>query len=175
MNRGRAVEALRRLHFRIGNIRKDAICKATTMLARTKSVIVVEDLHVKNMMANHRLAKSIGDAAMGELVHQLEYKAAWYGSRLIVADQWYPSTKRCSNCGHVKKSMRLSERTYRCEACGMTIDRDLNAARNLEQWPGVARTLKTPVEGGVQHPVTVARPPCESGTISLEGGPRWKS
>jgi putative transposase len=170
-NRRKAVEALRRVHYRIANTRRDAINKATTVLARTKSVIVVEDLMVRNMMANHSLAGSIADAAMAEVVRQLSYKSAWYGSRLVTADRWYPSTKRCSVCGRVKGRMDLSERTYHCDVCGLTMDRDVNAARNLEQWPGVARTLETPVEGGVQRPATVAKPPCEAGTTSLEGGP----
>jgi putative transposase len=170
-NRRKAMEALRHIHYRIANVRRDAINKATTTLAKTKSVIVVEDLGVRNMMANHRLAGSIADAAMAEVVRQLEYKTAWYGSRLIRADRWYPSTKRCSGCGQVKERMGLSERVFRCDVCGLTVDRDLNAARNLEQWPGVARTLETPVEGGVQ-PRMVAQPPGEAGTTSLGRGPR---
>jgi putative transposase len=170
-NRRKAIEALRRVHYSTANVRRDAINKATTTLAKTKSVIVVEDLGVRNMMANHRLPGSIADAAIGEVVRQLEYKTAWYGSSLVKADRWYPSTKRCSGCGYAKGQMSLSERTYRCDVCGLTIDRDLNAARNLEQWPGVARTLKTPVEGGVQ-PRLVVQPPCESGTTSLGRGPR---
>jgi putative transposase len=175
-NRRKAIGALRRVHYRIANARRDAINKATTKLAKTKSVIVVEDLGVGNMMANHSLAGSIADAAMSEMVRQLEYKTGWYGSRLIKAERWYPSTKRCSGCGHVKEQMGLSERTYYCDVCGLTIDRDLNAARNLEQWPGVARTLKTPVEGGVQRLMTAVQPPREAGTTSLYGGPRsWMS
>ena len=170
-NRKKALLALRRLHYRIVSTRKDVISKATTILARTKSIIVVEDLGVKNMLGNHYLAESITDASMAEVVYQLEYKTIWYGSRLVKADRWYPSTKRCSRCGNVKKHMDLSERIYHCEACGLTIDRDLNAARNLEQWPGVARTLETPVEGGVQ-PFHAVQPLHEAGTKSLEGGPR---
>jgi len=177
-NRWKAVQALRRKHYHVSCVRQDVINKATTMLAKTKSVIVVEDLNVRGMMANHRLARSIADAAWSVVVRQLKYKTAWHGSQLVVASPWYPSTKRCSACGHVKHHMALSQRTYHCEACGLAMDRDLNAARNLEQWPGVARTLtETPVEGGVQYLPTVAQPPGESGTISLEGrGPRpWMS
>jgi putative transposase len=173
-NRRKAVMALRRIHYRIACARADAINKATTMLARSKSTIVVEDLNVKGMMANHKLAKSIGDVSWSETIRQLEYKTTWYGSRLVKADRWYPSTKRCSRCGDVKEHMSLSERVYCCEACGLTTDRDLNAARNLEQWPGVARTLKTPVEGGVQ-PQLVAQPPSESGTTSPTGPGPWMS
>ena len=141
------------------------------MLARTKSIIVVEDLNVRNMMANHFLAKSIADVAMGETVRQLSYKAKWYGSTLVIDNEYFPSTKRCSRCGHVKGFMPLDERVYHCEACSLVIDRDLNAARNLAQWPGVARTLKTPVEGGVQPASQPVQLPYESGTTSLEGCP----
>lgn len=173
-NKKKAADALRRLHYRIANVRSDPIDKATTMLAKTKSVIVVEDLNVKNMMAYHSIAKSIADAAMGEVVRQLEYKTKWYGSRLVVAAKYYPSTKRCSRCGHVKDFVPLDERVYHCEVCGLVTDRDLNAARNLAQWPGVARTLKTPVEGGVQPAYQPVQLPYESGTTSLDRGPRPK-
>jgi putative transposase len=165
----KTVEAIRRLHYRIANVRKDVIEKATTMLARTKSAIVVEDLNVKGMMANPSLAKFIQDASWSLALRQLRYKTDWYGSRLVVAPRWYPSTRRCSKCGNIKERMNLSDRTYYCEVCGLVMDRDLNAARNLEQWPGVARTLKMPVKGSVGLPY-------ESGTTSLEGGPRpWIS
>jgi len=167
-NRRKAVEALARRCYHIACVRHDAISKATTLLARTKSVIVVEDLNVNEMMKNHNLAGSIADAAWSETFRQLKYKTLWCGSRLVLADRWYPSTKRCSKCGNVKEHMDLSERIYHCDICGLIIDRDLNAARNLEQWPGVARTLKTPVEGGVQ-PQMAAQPPYESGTISPTG------
>lgn len=161
-NRRRAVQRLARLHYRISNIRKDALHKATTSLATTKSMVVVEDLAVQNMMANHHLAKAIGDAGWSEFVRQLEYKSKWYGSKLIVADRFFPSTKRCSSCGGVKDSMPLDKRTFVCEFCGFTADRDLNAALNLEQWPSVGRILETPVEEGVQ--VARPQPSHESGT-----------
>ena len=164
--------------MRVRNTRLDVIRKFTTMLAKTKPVIVVEDLDVKNMMGNHHLARAIAYAAWGEALRQLQYKTRWYGSTLITADRWYPSTKRCSRCGHVKDAMPLKERTFNCEGCGLVVDRDLNAARNLAEWPGVARTLETPVEGGV-HSTAVTpliQPPSEAGTTSLERGPRsWMS
>ena len=142
--------------MRVANTRLDAIQKFTTMLAKTKPVIVLEDLDVKNMMGNHHLARAITDAAWGEMLRQLRYKTQWYGSALITADMWYPSTKRCSRCGHVKEEMPLGERFFHCEGCGLVSDRDLNAARNLAEWPGVARTLETPVEGGVQSTAKAA-------------------
>ena len=185
-NRKKAVDASRRLHYRIASVRGDAIDKATTTLAKTKSAIVVEDLNVKNMMAYHSIAKSIADAAMGEAVRQLGYKTKWHGSRQVLADEYYPSTRRCSRCRHVEDFVPLDDRVYHCEVCDLIIDCDLNAARNLAQWPGVARTLKTPVEGGVQPAQLVQLPyesgttsllvqlPYESGTTSFDGGPRQK-
>ncbi len=101
------------------------------MLAKTKSVIVVEDLSVRGMVRNHHLARSIADAGWGEFRRMLEYKTTWYRSPLVVAPRFDPSTKTCSTCGHVKAEMPLGQRVFRCEACGAEIDRDLNAARNL--------------------------------------------
>jgi putative transposase len=130
-NRAKAVLALARAHRRVRNQRLDALHKATTMLAKTKSVLVVEDLHVAGMLRNRHLAPSITDASWGEFHRQLAYKSVWYGSRLVVADRWYPSSKTCSGCGVVKSELSLSQRTFRCEGCGLVCDRDLNAARNL--------------------------------------------
>lgn len=130
-NRCKAVQKLARVHFRTSNIRKDALNKATTMLTKTKSLIVIEDLAVANMLGC-RLAKSLSDASLSEFRRQLEYKANWYGSKVVVADRYYPSTKRCSHCGSVKESMTLSERVYECQSCGFMADRDFNAALNLK-------------------------------------------
>jgi putative transposase len=122
---------LARCEFRIASIRGDAQHKATTRLARTKSVIGVESLNVAGLLKNHCLAKQLADAGLGELFRQLKYKARWYGGMVVEADPFFPSTKRCSNCGTVKGEMPLSERTYKCEICGFEADRDLNAALNL--------------------------------------------
>ncbi len=134
------------------------------------------DLLARVGSGSHHLARAIADAALGATVRQLRYKTRWYGSTLITADRWYPSTKRCSRCGQVKKdAIPLEERTFHCEECGLVEDRDLNAAKNLAEWPGVARTLETPVEGGVQSTAAkplLIQPPSESGTISLGRGPR---
>jgi len=130
-NREKAKRRLSRCHAKVADIRKDALHKATTMLARTKLAIVVETLRLKNMVKNHPLARAISEASFGEFIRQLEYKCQWYGSRLVKADPFYPSTKRCSGCGHVKEDVSLSERTYSCDHCGMVLDRDLNASRNL--------------------------------------------
>ncbi|HEX5597916.1 MAG TPA: IS607 family element RNA-guided endonuclease TnpB [Micromonosporaceae bacterium] len=127
----RARRRLSRLHARVANLRRDGLHKLTTRLAREYGTIVVEDLNVAGMLRNRRLARHIADAGFAELRRQLTYKADWNGGRLIVADRWYPSSKTCSGCGAVKTKLALSERTYTCTACGLVLDRDVNAARNL--------------------------------------------
>jgi len=101
------------------------------MLARMFGTVVVEDLNVAAMVKNHSLARHIADASFGEIRRQLEYKTAWNGGRVVVADRWFPSSKTCSGCGAVKTKLALSERTYVCTVCAMVLDRDVNAARNL--------------------------------------------
>lgn len=131
-NRRKAVMKLARHHAKVANIRKDCISKATTELARTKPVLVIEDLHVAGMKRNRHLARAINDAGWGEFRRQLVYKAEWYGSALIIADRFMPSSKTCSECGWVKHDLTLKDREFRCEDCGIVLDRDLNAARNLQ-------------------------------------------
>jgi putative transposase len=120
-----------RLHTAITNARRDGLHKLSTRLVRTHGVVVVEDLHVVGMTRNRRLARHIAGVGLAELRRQIEYKAGWAGVHVHVADRWYPSSKTCSGCGVVKAKLRLSERTFRCDACGLVCDRDLNAARNL--------------------------------------------
>lgn len=115
----------------MANLRRDGLHKLTTRLAGEYGTIVVEDLNVSGMLRNRRLARHIADAGFAELRRQLGYKVAWQGGRLIMADRWYPSSKTCSGCGAVKTKLPLSERTYTCITCGLALDRDLNAARNL--------------------------------------------
>lgn len=131
MNRRKSAKRLAKLHYRISCQRTDFLHKASTMLATTKSIIVVEDLNVGGMLKNRCLARSISDAGWSEFIRQLEYKTAWNGGKVIMAGRFYPSTKTCSACGVVKDEMPLSERTYFCDGCGLVIDRDVNAARNL--------------------------------------------
>jgi putative transposase len=119
-----------RLHADIANIRKDFIHKVTTQLAKNHSHVVIEDLNVSGMMANGKLSKAIADSGFYEFRRQLEYKTKLYGCELVLANRWFPSSKTCSNCGHKKVSLSLSERTYNCE-CGFVCDRDVNAAINL--------------------------------------------
>lgn len=130
-NRRRARAALARAYATLANVRQDSIHKITTQLTRDKSCIVIEDLSSKGMMKRHTLAGALADASFRELRRQLTYKCEWYGVRLIVAPRAFPSTRMCSACGNVGRRLDLGLRVYRCEACGLLIDRDLNAARNL--------------------------------------------
>jgi putative transposase len=124
---------LARAHLRVANVRKDALHQATSLLTKTKSAIVLEDLNVSGMVKNHHLAQAIMDVGFYEFRRQMVSKGQWYGCRIILADPFYPSSKRCSQCGHIKVKMDLSERVYIGDHCGLMIDRDLNAAINLEQ------------------------------------------
>jgi putative transposase len=133
---------LARLHRRVRNIRRDFLHKLTTWLAKTKPVIVVEDLNVRGMSQNGNLSQAIHDVGWGTFRRMLEYKCQWYGAVLIVAPHDFPSTKACSNCGEIGPPLPLSQRVFRCEACGLEIDRDWNAALNLWQY-GLA-TLNGP-------------------------------
>ncbi|MEQ8753128.1 MAG: RNA-guided endonuclease TnpB family protein [Coleofasciculus sp. G1-WW12-02] len=120
------------MHRKIANIRSYTLHKLTTYLAKNHSRIGIENLNVSGMMANHKLAKAIGDMGFFEFKRQLEYKCQLYWSTLIVVERWYPSTKTCSQCHTVKDSMPLSERVFRCDNCGLEIARDFNASINLE-------------------------------------------
>ena len=135
-NRKKAVRKLARLHRQIKHQRSNTLHQVTTRLAKTKSVLVIEDLNVSGMLKNHHLAQAIGDVGFSEFKRQLLYKAAWYGARVILADRWEPSSKRCSGCGWVDADLTLSDRTFHCEQCGLVLDRDLNAAINLEKLAG---------------------------------------
>lgn len=131
-NRRKTKAKLARVHARISHIRKDATHKATTMLAKTYRCIGIEDLNVRGMSQNRRLARSIMDGAFFEFRRQLDYKARFYGATIVVADRYYPSSKTCSCCGSVKAELALSQRTFYCDNCGFESDRDLNAALNLQ-------------------------------------------
>jgi putative transposase len=122
-----------KLHRKIANIRKDTLHKLTTLLAKNHGVVVIEDLNVSGMMANHKLAKSIADMGFYEFRRQLTYKCELYGSKLVVVERWFPSSKTCSSCGTKKETLTLNERVFECGQCGFVIDRDLNAAINLSQ------------------------------------------
>ena len=139
--REKAKERVARLHARVADVRADAINKATTMIASNYSIVCVEDLHVAGMVKNRSLARSVSDAAFGEFRRQLEYKTTRSGATLHVVDRWYRSSKTCSGCGSVKAKLSLSERTYRCDSCGLVLDRDLNAAINIKVAGSAPETL----------------------------------
>ncbi|MGG6263507.1 RNA-guided endonuclease InsQ/TnpB family protein [Leptolyngbya sp. AN03gr2] len=130
-NRDKARLQVARVQAKIADSRKDFLHKLTTQLIRENQTIAVEDLAVKNMVKNPKLAWQIADAAWGELVRQLEYKAKWYGRNLVKIDRWFPSSKRCGSCGHVLNSLPLNVREWDCLNCGTHHDRDINAARNI--------------------------------------------
>lgn len=170
-------------HVRVANLRRDGLHKLTTRLASTYGTVVVEDLHVAGMLRNRRLARQLADVGFAELRRQLAYKISWNGGQLLVADRWYPSSKTCSGCGAVKAKLALSERSYTCTTCGMVLDRDLNAARNLaalavtvagsgpETLTGRGADRKTHLGGRVavkRLPGTA--PARQTGTVPPQGG-----
>ena len=120
------------LHSRIARIRLDWIHKTTTKLVSDYSTIVLENLNVKGMMRNHKLAMSISDVSLYEFRRQLEYKAPLQHCQILIADRWFPSSKTCSACGHKLDKLELSTRVWKCPECGTYHDRDHNAAKNLE-------------------------------------------
>jgi putative transposase len=130
-NRHKARLKVARVHAQISDSRQDFLHKLTTRLVRENQTIAVEDLAVRNMVKNHKLSRSISDASWGELVRQLTYKAAWYGRNLVKIDRWFPSSKRCGNCGHIVDKLPLSIREWTCLSCRTVHDRDLNAANNI--------------------------------------------
>jgi putative transposase len=133
-NRKKHQIRLARKHYKIACIRKTVIHQATTQIVRNYDRIVIEDLNVAGMKKNHKLAQAVGDVSFSEIRRQINYKAQWAGKEVVVADRFFPSSKRCSCCGNVKEKLSLSVRTYKCDVCGSVIDRDLNAARNLEDY-----------------------------------------
>lgn len=126
-----ARDDVRKTHARIANTRKDFIHKTSRFLIDNYETVVIEKLHVSGMVRNKHLSKHILDASFYEFRRQLEYKARRYNREVILAPTFYPSSKKCSNCGVAKAKLSLSERTYNCDACGLVIDRDYNAALNL--------------------------------------------
>ncbi len=145
--RKKAARRLGRLHARVAAVRKALLHQITADLAKGYACLVVEDLNTAGMLANRRLARVVSDAAFAELRRQLEYKSAWYGTELVIADRWFPSSKTCSGCGTTKADLTLADRIYQCDSCGLAIDRDVNAAINL------ARYTEPPPSSSPPHPV----------------------
>jgi putative transposase len=141
-NRRKSAEALARLHAHIANIRVDFLHKLTTQLCRENQAVVIEDLHVKGMLTNNKLARTLSDVGFGMFRRQMEYKANRYGTRLVIADRWYPSSRLCSVCGWKNDALTLKDREWTCHSCGTVHDRDMNAAINLKR---LATTTALPV------------------------------
>lgn len=122
-----------RLYNKIANRRNNFLHNVTTSLVNNYDVICIEDLNVSGMLSNHKLAKAISDTSFSMFRSMLEYKCNWYGKELVVIDRFYPSSKTCSKCGWKKEDLTLSDRVFKCENCGIEIDRDLNAAINIQR------------------------------------------
>jgi len=136
-NRDKAKLWVARCHARVAGIRSDALHKLTTNLVRTYGRIVIEDLNVKGMGRNRRLSRAIADMGFGKFRRQLEYKQALSESEVLVADRWFPSSRLCTRCNALNEGLTLNDRIFNCDGCGHREDRDLNAARNLERYPGL--------------------------------------
>jgi putative transposase len=168
-NRAKAAARLARHHARVADLRADALHKATSALAARYETVVVEDLNVTGMLANRSLARAIADQGFYTARRMLAYKTTWAGGRLIVADRWYPSSKTCSACGRRKPSLTLSERTFTCDECGLSLGRDVNAATNLHNLAASgAESLNAC--GGDVRPGPAGRTPVkqEPGTASAD-------
>jgi putative transposase len=148
-NRNKAKLRVQNIHRRIKSQRLDTIHKMTSTLAKTKpKYIVLEDLNVKGMMRNHKLAGAVADASFYEIKRQLQYKTAWYGGEIIEVDRFFPSSKLCSSCGTIKEDLTLQDRIYTCD-CGLSIDRDLNASINIEHY-GLDKVKRTVSSMGIK-------------------------
>lgn len=129
----KAVRRLAKYHGKTAAIRRHELHRVTNLLVKNHDRLVIESLSLRRMLANHKIALSLSDAALAKFVRILKYKADWFGTLVLMADPYFPSTKTCSRCRHRKTKLPLSERTFRCEECGLEIDRDLNASVNLAQ------------------------------------------
>ena len=135
---------LTRLHEKVANQRNWFLHNESINLIRNYDKIGIEDLSVSSMLQNRKLSKSISDASFTEFFRLLEYKSSWYGKDLVKVDRYYPSSQVCSSCGNVKKSLKLGDRSYDCESCGLIIDRDYNASINIEMTAlGVSSAQRT--------------------------------
>ncbi len=156
-NRKKQQMKVARKHFRVSCIRKNAIHQATSEIVKKYDKIVIETLKPRNMVKNRKLAQAISDVSFGEIARQLAYKAQWAGKELVKADQWFASSKICSCCGNKKEVLKLSERIYKCESCGLEIDRDLNAAKNLASYSPTSKFEGSEACGEVSEPRKVQR------------------
>jgi putative transposase len=144
VGRKKAARRLSTMHSRVAAVRRGLLHQITSELARGHTSVTIEDLTAAGMLKNRKLARHVADASFGEFRRQLEYKAAWYGTAIVVADRWFPSSKTCSGCGSVKPDLTLSDRVYACTGCGLVIDRDVNAAVNLARYTAPPKTSPLP-------------------------------
>ena len=145
-NRTKAMQKLSKLHWRVENVRNDFLHKTTTSIIRESQACALENLSIKGMLSNHKLARAVAEQGLRNFRTLMEYKAKAYGVEVKVVDRFYPSSKTCSECGFVKPVLKLSERTFKCEACGFELDRDVNAAMNLMKQLGTASPEVKPVD-----------------------------
>jgi putative transposase len=183
-NRKKAARCLGNHYRTVANQRANTLHQLTSRLAKTKSVVVIEDLNMAGLLKNHALALAISDVGWGAFRRQLEYKAVWHGCRVIVADRWFTSSKTCCRCGWVDKQLTLKDRTFRCQnpACRQVMDRDLNAAKNLEQLAGSSSDSQNACgEGsaGLGRPAQVKLPSVKQEpntcSASVEHGKFWRT
>jgi putative transposase len=132
--RKKAARRLGKMHARVAHLRDNMLHNITAGLARGYTSVTIEDLNVAGMLQLRALARHVSDAAFGQFRRQLEYKAPWYGTQVVVANRWFPSSKTCSGCGTINANLTLSDRVYDCGHCGLVIDRDVNAAVNLARY-----------------------------------------
>jgi putative transposase len=180
-NREKTRGKVAKVHQRIANIRRDTLHKATSAIAAKNkpdderpSVIVLEDLNVTGMMKNHCLAQAISDVGFAEFRRQLEYKAVWHGSELVVADRFFPSSRLCRHCGCINSGLKLSEREWICD-CGAVLDRDLNAAINLKNLAVRRVTPEQACNEQANACGEVVRPTAVSLAVSLRQEPSTES
>jgi putative transposase len=130
-NRNKARIKLAKVYKTITDCKSNYLHKISNILIDENQVICMEDLNVKGMLKNHKLADSISEMNFREFRRILQYKSLWYNRRLVFIDRYYPSSKRCNHCGYINKSLKLSDRQWTCPDCGSIIDRDYNAALNI--------------------------------------------
>jgi putative transposase len=164
-NRRKVVQKLAKAHLRVTNIRKDSIHQVTSQLAKTKSVVVLEDLNVRGMVRNHHLAQAISEVGFYEFRRQMMYKGQWYGCEVVLAGRFYASSKICHVCGYKLCELDLRVREWDCPLCGTHHDRDLNAACNLESLaPTTAGSAGSNACGEDVRPVSIQADLNEAGT-----------
>ncbi|WP_432186478.1 RNA-guided endonuclease InsQ/TnpB family protein [Streptomyces sp. Tue6028] len=164
-NRDKARRKVAKVHARIADRRRDFLHKLSTRLVRENQTVVIDDLTVRNLLKNRKLARGLLDAAWTELRSMLEYKCAWYGRELVVIDRWFPSSRLCGACGTVRERLPLNVREWRCDHCGSVHDRDVNSARNI-----LAAGLAATACGDGVRP---QRESSRTGRSSVKQEPQW--